>query len=560
VNKGGFWSMPDEEKITFFMRMPEGTDIRVVSETMEKFEALILPLDPGVTMKTQVFGNSAFMEVEYEDELKRGPIPYFHRNSLVELADNTGGSRIFIGGFSDQPYFRGGMMGNSSNSLIKLTGYNSKRLNELAEGVLEVIQGNRRVREPRITTDTRWGATQLEETVVTLRRDALAAKSLAVSDVVLHLQRLLGVDRIQNMVISGEQERVKLSYSDAEEIQYSDVASQVITSPSGERVRLLDLVDLSVQPMSSWIEREDSRYTMMVNWEYIGTDRMRRGFLQGVLDTIELPYGYTAEEGRQEFLTEEEEQNLQLTLLLALIFIFMVLAAMFESASLPFLVLSSVPMALFGVVMIFWWSSATFDSSARIGLVLLFGVVVNNAILLVERFRREAERTLKVRLGGEPAEAAALFAGRRQQLGGSDLWLLDKEERVRQLWRAVSRGTLIKMRSILLTSGTTVVGLLPLLIKVQDTPWAPKWLFGLSLPWTLRWMDSENQDIWENLALSTVGGVVSSTLFLLLAMPALYYVSVRFGWWIRGSVVWMQRLARRIRTRRQPAGEPLAPA
>jgi multidrug efflux pump subunit AcrB len=130
VSKGGFWSMPDEEKITFFMRMPEGTDIRVVSETMEKFEALVLPLDPGVTMKTQVFGNSAFMEVEYEDELKQGPIPYFHRNALVELADNTGGSRIYIGGFSDQPYFRGGMMGNSSNSLIKLTGYNSKRLNE----------------------------------------------------------------------------------------------------------------------------------------------------------------------------------------------------------------------------------------------------------------------------------------------------------------------------------------------------------------------------------------------------------------------------------------------
>ena len=51
---------------------------------------------------------------------------------------------------------------------------------------------------------------------------------------------------MQNMVISGEQEWVRISYEGSDDIQYSDVAAQVITSPSGERVRLLDLVDLSL--------------------------------------------------------------------------------------------------------------------------------------------------------------------------------------------------------------------------------------------------------------------------------------------------------------------------
>ena len=100
----------------------------------------------------------------------------------------------------------------------------------------------------------------------------------------------------------------------------------------------------------------------------------------------------------------------------------------------------------------------------------MFGVVVNNAILLVSRFRTEAALMLKARLGGDPCADAALFEGNRSQLGGSDLWHLPVEERAGLLRRAVGRGTLVRLRSILLTSGTTIVGLLPLLIQTSLCP------------------------------------------------------------------------------------------
>ena len=87
---------------------------------------------------------------------------------------------------------------------------------------------------------------------------------------------------------------------------------------------------------------------------------------------MDLPYGYAAEESQQQFLTEEEESDLLLTTVLAAIFILMVLMALFESLTLPFLVLTSLPMALVGVFVIFWKTGAEFDSSAQIGLVLLF--------------------------------------------------------------------------------------------------------------------------------------------------------------------------------------------
>ncbi|MEJ2722705.1 MAG: efflux RND transporter permease subunit [bacterium] len=166
-------------------------------------------------------------------------------------------------------------------------------------------------------------------------------------------------------------------------------------------------------------------------------------------------------------------------------------------------------MALVGGFVAFWIMDSPFDSSARIGLILLFGIVVNNAILLVTRFRTEASLILKAKLGVDPAQQLALFPSTRTQPGGTDLWVLPGSERAVLLRRAVGRATRIRLRSILLTSGTTIVGLAPLLISFRQT---------------------EDKDIWENLALASIGGLASSTILILFAIPALYYTCVRCGW------------------------------
>jgi len=229
----------------------------------------------------------------------------------------------------------------------------------------------------------------------------------------------------------------------------------------------------------------------------------------------------------------------------------MVLMALFESATLPFLVLTSLPMALVGVFVIFWKTGAEYDSSAQIGLVLLFGVVVNNAILLVTRFRTEIALILRARLGGDPERDAAIFPGSRRPLGGSHLFFLPGKERVRLLRQAVSRGTRVRLRSILLTSGTTIVGLLPLLVKIEHIPWELPW-FGVELPIKVQWLDTTNQDIWQNLALTSIGGLLSSTVLIILVLPALYYASVRIGWTLRRVSFWLVSLvtvsARRARS------------
>lgn len=102
-----------------------------------------------------------------------------------------------------------------------------------------------------------------------------------------------------------------------------------------------------------------------------------------------------------------------------------------------------------------------------------------------------------------------------KRFGGVNLWRLPIHERREMLRKAICQGTRIQLRSILLTSGTTIAGLLPLLIRLTD---------------------AEGKDIWENLALSSIGGLASSTILIVGTMPVLYWLFTHVGWSL--AVAW----------------------
>ncbi len=515
IHVGGFWRQEDEQTLSIYIERPVGTDVVLSSETMKLFEAEMLPLPDGIDMKSWSVENRAYMQLKFEDEMLYTAYPELLRNKLILLAEQMAGMFIYIGGFGD-PYLKGGRGGMMSNSLIRITGYNSKTLNALCEGVVAQLGRNRRVRNVRLSSGDRFERAAADETVVILHRDRLNSHHLSVGEVMGNLRRLLGIETPWHMLIDGEDERLQLGYLDADEIQYDQIMNKTFTTSRGGKVRLGDLITLETRPVIGSINRQNQRYAMQINWEYIGTDRMRQAFIGEIIDGLKLPYGYTAEDVSGARMSEEEEEEMKAVLWLTVLFIFMTLAALFESITLPFLVLMSVPMALVGVMGLYWATDASFDSSARIGLVLLFGIVVNNAILLINRFRLQIRECVgEGSYGGRLPEKA--------RLGGVDLWRLPAGERREMLRQAICTGMSIQLRSILLTSGTTVAGLLPLLIKISD--------------------QSAGRDIWENLALSSIGGLASSTVLIICAIPALYWVMTRLGWallrawhWARGTL------------------------
>ena len=527
VNMGGFWRQQDRETLVVYLERPVGTDVILASETMKNFEREIDPIPEGVTMKTTSWDNRAFMRIEFEDEMLRTEYPELYRNRLIMLAEEMGGMFIWINGFGD-PYMKGGRGGGMSNSLIRITGYNSKELEAICEGTMDRLSRSRRVRNTRLTGGDRFDRSDTDETLILIDRQALADRHLTVMEVVGYLRRLLGIEFPWHMLVEGQDQRLQLAFANADDIQYDQIVNKTMTTRDGQRVRLADLVELVQRPVITTINRRDQQYTMQINWEYIGTDKMRQRYIKDIIAGIELPYGYTVEDVSGEQLSEEEEEELNSMLWLTAVFIFMTLAALFESVTLPLLVLLSLPMALSGVMAIFWLTDSQFDSSARIGLVLLFGIVVNNAILLVNRFR------LQVRERLEDERRWDHLVPRRPRLGGVNLWRLPAVERREILHRAICEGTRIQLRSILLTSGTTIAGLLPLLIRLTD---------------------AEGKDIWENLALSSIGGLASSTILIVSSMPVLYWVFTHLGWWI--AIGWA-RLRGRMPVR-EPAESAIAP-
>jgi HAE1 family hydrophobic/amphiphilic exporter-1 len=508
IHAGGFWRPRSEEILRIYIERPVGTDVVLSSETMKLFEAELLPLPEGIHMKSWSRENWAYMQMEFEPEMLHTQYPELFRNKLILLAEEMGGMFIYIAGFGD-PYMKGGRGGGLSNSLIKLTGYNSKELNEICEGIISRLERNRRVRNVRLASGERFEQAAADETVIMVHRDRLAAHNISVGEIMGYLRRLLGIETPWHMILDGEDQRVQLSFADAQDIQYEQVMGKTITNTRGEKVPIASLISLETRPVIGSINREDQRYAMQINWEYIGTDRMRQRFINEILDGIQLPYGYTAEDVSGERMSLEEEEEMKLTLWLTLLFIFMALAALFESLWLPLLVILAVPMALTGVVALFWITDSAFDSSAKIGLVLMFGIVVNNAILLINRFRLQVREAVAARGDGDDRVPP------KRRLGGMDLWRLEAPARKQILKDAICTGTRIQLRSILLTSGTTIAGLLPLLIRIADT--------------------SEGKDIWENLALSSIGGLTSSTVLIISAIPTLYYVATRIAWSWLGS-------------------------
>jgi HAE1 family hydrophobic/amphiphilic exporter-1 len=219
----------------------------------------------------------------------------------------------------------------------------------------------------------------------------------------------------------------------------------------------------------SSIVRENQRYQRTVRYEFRGPQKLADRMRKKVVDETLVPDGYSVIGENPYRFSREEEMQIYGVLAVSIFLIFMVTAALFESLRQPLCVLLTIPMALIGVFLLFFYVNASFTREAYIGVIMMGGIVVNNSILLIDRVN---------------------------QVRAHDQLALET---------AIVQGTLDRVRPILMTTVVTIMGLLPLVL----------------------FSESPDSNIWNALGFALIGGLTSSTLLVLSVTPAIYFLFER---------------------------------
>jgi len=302
---------------------------------------------------------------------------------------------------------------------------------------------------------------------VDVDRDRAAGLGLRVSDVGRAVRDAVDGSVPTRFISRGQEMNVRVRLPDDAVRDAQALGELIIPARGGQPVRLRDVASFSLGESPAHIERENQIRLVRVNAD-IDTGRTDVGAVMNEvrqrLADLPLPEGVNLTYGGQWETIQETNRNLALVIALSLFLVFVVLAVQYERLSNPLVILSAAPTSLVGVVGVLWLTGTPLSAPVLIGVVLLVGIVVNNAILLVEHIE----------------------IGRRGGLS---------------MARAVVRAGTVRLRPILMTTSTTVLGMLPLAI-------------GLG----------EGADIMRPLALSVVGGMSVSMLLTLFVVPCLYLV------------------------------------
>ena len=468
VTLGEFFSWYSKEKLRVYVGMPAGTDIERTDIVMRQFEEKVIEKDYEKELNTSVMSERGFMEVSFPSEIEMSYRPYLLKEELIQLATNFAGINVSISGFDPQGYYSGFGGGPMYDSRIKFFGYNLKKLRDITSNLERTLKRNPRIKDVKIISSRGWWFRgESFEYVAKLDKEALRKYDIDPLYLYYQIAAMLSgrVTRPIKINIGGQELEFSIKFPDAEEMDIKEILDVLILTRKGEYLRLGEVSNLEEKPIAGSIDREDQQFQQTVMWEFRGPTKAAEKYREAVFARLDLPPGFSATMEDTWFLTEEEKGQIKFAILFSLVVIFMILASLYESIIQPFFILFAVPLALIGVFVAFVLADFAFDSSAYIGVILLGGIVVNNSILLVDHINLK----------------------RRQ-----DLPLLD----------AVIQGARERIRPIFMTTGTTVLGMLPLvLIQVE----------------------AGRRQIWASLALSAVGGLISSTVFILITIPIFYY-------------------------------------
>ncbi|MCB1849829.1 MAG: efflux RND transporter permease subunit [Gammaproteobacteria bacterium] len=457
----------DEGEVRISGEMEVGTRLDLIDQQARVLESMVYPLVPeAVSSVTSVMASGTRGDAKARVDINLSLLPAAERErSNQAIADDlrkrldgkVPGMKIRTRAPQGQ-FLLERLLTTTQGITVEVRGFDLDMLNLLAGQVANGIRDIEGVTDVELSRES--GIPQQE---IHIDRAKAADLGLSVRDLLTVIETAVAGSKAGEYRVEGNSYRILVQLEDAEHRSIDEILDLTVQAPNNENIALSNLVTTSGGEGPVTIERKDRQRLVTVTANVSGRDLGSvAADVQQRLNRIARPPAYDLVvagnyEEQQKAFTE-----LVVSLGLSLLLVYMVLAAQYESLRDPLIVMLSVPLAAIGVILTLFLTNTTLNLQSAIGCIMLGGIVVNNAILLVDQAGQ-------LRHSGLSTHDALVEAGRR------------------------------RLRPILMTTLTTILGLLPLALGI-----------------------GEGADAQAPLARVVIGGLTASTLITLLLVPVVY--------------------------------------
>ena len=307
---------------------------------------------------------------------------------------------------------------------VRLVGDSTARLMDISEEVIEMLET-----VPQFTNVHTQSESSRQDLVLRVKPEQAGQLGVTAQNLARSVSVALGGVQMRRGLDHGSWvDEIHLEIEDRDDIRIQDLMRLPIFLPDGDTVALEALAEVEFQPSLRSIRRENRETNVTVEFGLKDiTPAEARAEAEALLEGFEMPAGYRWEMGRDFDFEAQQFRDMLIMIAAAILLVYMLMAALFESVLFPSAVLFSIAYSAVGVMLFLWVTGTPLTMMAMIGMVLLAGIVVNNGIVLLNR-------TFQLMRDGMPREEAIVRAGRD------------------------------RLRPILMTAATTVAGLIPLAV------------------------------------------------------------------------------------------------
>ena len=450
--------MEDRSQITINTRGAEGVSYEYMRDYTEEITELVDSIVPDAkSVTSRVSSNSGNIRITLKDLAERD----YTQMSVAEKLTEAVGKKTAARAFVQQQSSFGGRRGSMPVQYV-IQATTIEKLQEVLPEFLLRVHDNPTFKMADV--DLKFSSPEVR---VNINRDKAGSMGTSVRDVAETLQYGLSGQRMGYFHMNGKQYEIIGQVNRQQRNTPTGVKSIYIRNDKGEMIQLDNLVEFveNVAPPKLYHYNRFLSATIsagLAEGKTIGDglDEMDKIAEEVLDDTFRTALAGDSKEFR------ESSSSLMFALILALVLIYLILAAQFESFKDPLIIMLTVPLAIAGALIFMYYSDITMNIFSQIGIIMLIGLVAKNGILIVE------------------------FANQKQENG---------EEKM----EAIISASLQRLRPILMTSVSTMLGLLPLAIATGE---------------------GANQRIAMGTAV--IGGMAVSTILTMYIVPAIYsYIS-----------------------------------